>query len=244
MTVAPWAHVFIDVPSELASTTEAFWSAVTGWPTGTPWTNHPEFVSMQPPEAHPYVHVQRITGTPRVHLDLLTGDVDAEAAQLVELGAQRRRRHEWWQVMVSPGGQVFCLVGDPLRSRPGPATWPDGHRSRVVQICVDVPTATHAAELTFWREATGWQHEPTGRPEYNTLVPPTSSPVRIVVQRLEDNDGALTTRAHIDMGTDDLDAEVERLQANGAIVQRRLDRWVVLGDPAGLPFCVTPLLPD
>jgi hypothetical protein len=244
MTVTPWAHVFIDVPSELALDTEAFWSAVTGWPTGTPWTTHPEFVSMQPPEANPYVHVQRITGAPRVHLDLLTDDIEAEAARLVELGAQRRRLHEWWQVMSSPGGLLFCLVGDSGRVSPGPATWPDGHRSRVVQICIDVPSEAYAAELAFWREATGWRHEPGRRPEYDRLVPPQTSPIRLLIQRLEDDDGGLTTRAHIDMGTDDLDAEVDRLQAQGATLQRRTDRWVVLGDPGGLPFCVTPLPPD
>jgi hypothetical protein len=244
MTVAPWAHVFIDVPSELASTTEAFWSAATGWPTGTPWTNHPEFVSMLPPEAHPYVHVQRITGAPRVHLDLMAADVDADAARLVELGAQRRRRHEWWQVMTSPGGLIFCLVGNPNRARPGPTIWPDGHRSRVVQVCADVPAESYDGELAFWRAATGWQHQPGRRSEYDKLIPPDQSPLQLLIQRLEPDDGALTARAHIDMGTDDLDAEVERLQAEGATVQRRIEHWVVLGDPAGLPFCITPLPPD
>jgi Glyoxalase-like domain len=211
MTVTPWAHLFIDVPSELASTTEAFWSAATGWPTGTPWTNHPEFVSMQPPEANPYVHVQRITGSPRVHLDLLTDDIEAEAVRLVDLGAQRRRLHEWWQVMTSPGGLLLCLVRDSGRVSPGPVTWPDGHRSRVVQICVNVPPEAYPTELGFGARR----------------------PV-----------GGLTTRAHIDMGTDDLDAEVDRLQVQGATLQRRTDHWVVLGDPGGLPFCVTPLPPD
>jgi hypothetical protein len=244
MTVMPWAHVFVDVPSELAATTESFWSAATGWPVGTPWTNHPEFASMLPPEASPYVHVQRIGGSPRIHIDLLTDDVEAEAARLVELGAHRRRRHEWWQVMASPCGLPFCLVGRPERTRPGPTTWPDGHRSRVVQACVDVPAGMYETELAFWRAATGWRHEPGRRPEYDRLVPPSSSPIRLLVQRLGDDDGALTTRAHIDIGTDDLDAEVERLRTHGATVRHRIDHWVVLGDPGGLPFCVTPLPPD
>ncbi len=244
MTVVPWMHAFVDVPSELAGATESFWSAATGWPTGTPWTNHPEFVSLQPPEASPYVHVQRIGGAPRVHIDLLADDIDAEAARLVELGAQRRRRFEWWQVMSSPAGLPFCLCSEPDRVRPGPTTWPDGHRSRVVQVSVDVQAESYATELAFWREATGWQREPGRRPEYDRLAPPESSPLRLLVQRLENDDGALTTRAHIDMGTDDLDAEVERLQAHGATVQRRMDYWVILDDPAGLPFCVTPLPPD
>ncbi len=51
-------------------------------------------------------------------------------------------------------------------------------------------------------------------------------------------------RLHLDVVTDDLDSEVERLQAAGAgIVARRGDesfRWVTMTDPAGNEFCVAP----
>jgi Glyoxalase-like domain len=244
VTATPWAHVFVDVPEELVAETVAFWSAVTGWPPGTPWAGHPEFVSLRPPDGRSYVHVQRIDGPARVHLDLLADDLDTDAVRLVELGAARHRRHEWWQVMESPGGLPFCLCGDPDRPRPGPTRWPAGHRSRVAQLCLDVPDAAYDDELAFWAAATGWRHESGRRPEYDRLLPPEGSPLRLLVQRLGRDDPGTSTRAHVDIGTDDVAAEAARLESLGAKVRERIDHWVVFDDPAGLPFCVTPQPPD
>jgi predicted enzyme related to lactoylglutathione lyase len=243
MTV-PWVHAFIDVPAQQLADATAFWGAVTGWPTGAPWPNHPEFVSLQPPDGGTYVHLQRIDGLPRVHLDLLAADIDAEAERLVGLGARRYQRHEWWQVMGSPGGLPFCLCGDPDRRRPGPTHWPDGHRSRIVQVCVDIPAAGYDTELDFWRAATGWAPTTAARPEYDRLEPPTESPLRMLVQRLSVADTGTATRAHVDVGTDDVAAEAARVEALGARLVERFDRWIVFEDPAGLPFCVTPQPPD
>ena len=49
---------------------------------------------------------------------------------------------------------------------------------------------------------------------------------------------------HLDVGTDDRAAEVERVRAVGAELVNDTRRWVVLRDPAGLPFCITPRPPD
>jgi hypothetical protein len=49
-------------------------------------------------------------------------------------------------------------------------------------------------------------------------------------------------RAHLDLGTDDLQAEAERLVRVGASRPEQPvdgDGWVVLTDPGGMPFCVT-----
>ncbi|WP_322749496.1 MULTISPECIES: VOC family protein [unclassified Frankia] len=49
-------------------------------------------------------------------------------------------------------------------------------------------------------------------------------------------------QAHIDLGVDDLDAAQARLLALGAVeppVQPHPDRWRVLLDPAGHPFCIS-----
>ena len=244
MSAVAWLHVFIDVPADLEAETRRFWSDVTGWQPGQPWAGHPEFVSLQPPAASTYAHVQRIGGPPRVHLDLLAEDFDTESERLVGLGAHRGARHPWWQVMASPGGLPFCLCGEPDRIRPAPATWPDGHRSRIAQVCLDIPAPDYEAELAFWTEATGWTPERARRPEYDRLRPPSSSPLRLLVQRLGEDDPGESTRVHIDIGTDDVDAEAARVEALGARLVRRMDPWVVFRDPADLPFCVTPQPPD
>ncbi len=58
-------------------------------------------------------------------------------------------------------------------------------------------------------------------------------------------DPAREKRAHIDLGVDDLDAAQARLLALGATEppnQPEPDRWRVLLDPAGHPFCISTLV--
>jgi hypothetical protein len=46
------------------------------------------------------------------------------------------------------------------------------------------------------------------------------------------------SRAHLDIETDDIAAEVARLEKLGATVAERLPRWVVMQAPTGQRFCV------
>jgi hypothetical protein len=242
----PWIHAFVDLPAPLVAAGLDFWTAVTGWPPGRPWPDHPEFHSIEPPGGDPYLHVQRIDGAPRVHLDLVVPagvTVDDEWARHVELGAVAGDRHRWWQVMTSPGGLVYCLVAERHRTRPGPVAWPGGWRSRVVQVCIDIPDARFDAERDFWRSATGWPDETVRSPEFARLAPPATSPMAFLLQRLGPDAGG-PVRMHLDVGTDDRAAEVVRVCAAGAELVDDTHRWVVLRDPAGLPFCITPRPPD
>ena len=242
----PWIHAFVDLPEPLLATGLDFWTAVTGWPPGQPWPDHPEFHSIEPPDGDAYVHVQRIDGAPRVHLDLVVAagvTVDDERARHVDLGAVAGDRHRWWQVMSSPGGLTYCLVAERHRARPGPVTWPAGHRSRVAQVCVDVPAAHFDAERDFWSGATGWPQESARFPEFARLTPPVTSPMAFLLQRLgPGEDGPV--RMHLDLGADDRAAEVERVRAAGAELVDDTHPWVVLRDPSGMPLCVTPQPPD
>ena len=45
-------------------------------------------------------------------------------------------------------------------------------------------------------------------------------------------------RYHLDIETDDVDAEVDRLEALGAERVEKIETWWVMRDPAGLLFCV------
>ena len=243
----PWLHAFLDVPAERAEPAARFWAAASGGEIGAPWPEHPEFRSLDPATGSRYLHVQRHSGPPRLHLDLTTPQVDAETARLVALGAGAQARFRWWQVLQSPGGLPFCLVEEiPARSRPEPVRWPGGHRSRVAQLTVDAPADHYDAECAFWAAATGWAEHVDRRPEFRRLLPPDSSPLRLLVQRLDERDTPV--RAHLDIGTDDVDAEVRRLVALGAVVtagpSEHGGAWVTLADPVGLPFCVTPQPPD
>lgn len=111
------------------------------------------------------------------------------------------------------------------------------HRSLITSIVVDVPRDRHAAEVAFWGAATGKDLVRLEHPEYHgARLTPT---LVLLVQEL--GDGA--PRVHIDIHTDDVDAEVRRLGVLGAEVVERSADWVVMRDPAGLPFCVVTVLP-
>jgi hypothetical protein len=106
------------------------------------------------------------------------------------------------------------------------------HRSLITTIVVDVPGELHAEEVSFWSGATGKDLVRLSHPEYHgARLTPT---LVMLVQEL--GDGA--PRVHVDIHTDDVDAEVARLVELGARPVERLEEWAVMRDPAGLPFCV------
>jgi predicted enzyme related to lactoylglutathione lyase len=56
------------------------------------------------------IEVQKVQHPSRVHLDIETDDLDAEAARLEELGAKKIGFVKRWWVMEAPTGQRFCVV--------------------------------------------------------------------------------------------------------------------------------------
>lgn len=57
-----------------------------------------------------HVEVQKVTHASRVHLDIESDDIDAEAGRLEQLGARRIAFVKRWWVMEAPTGQRFCVV--------------------------------------------------------------------------------------------------------------------------------------
>ena len=241
-----WLYVSFDVPESVADAEQAFWPAVLGWQLGEPWQGHEEFRSLVPTSGDMYAHMQRVDGPLAIHFDLGVDDVAATAARLVALGATQVADFDIWRVLMSPGGVPFCLVPGGGEHVPGPAVWPDGHRSRLVQLCLDSPDELHEGEIAFWRAATAWRYEPHSMSEFGgKLFPPAPAPVQLLFQRLGDDYGATSTRVHIDLGTDDIPADVARIEQLGATRSAyEGDGWVQLADPGGMPFCVTHNSPD
>lgn len=64
----------------------------------------------------PHVEVQDVDHPSRVHIDIETNDIEAEARRLEALGARRIAWIRRWLVMEAPTGHRFCLV-NPQRSR-------------------------------------------------------------------------------------------------------------------------------
>lgn len=61
-----------------------------------------------PAELH--IEVQKVAHPSRVHLDIESDDLDAEAARLETLGAKRIAFVKRWWVMEAPTGHRFCIV--------------------------------------------------------------------------------------------------------------------------------------
>jgi predicted enzyme related to lactoylglutathione lyase len=109
------------------------------------------------------------------------------------------------------------------------------HRSRLCAVLIDcnAPDVNEAAR--FWAEALGRPVDPDhagSRGNYRMLETPPDEPI-VQVQKVGHE-----SRAHIDIETDDIPAEVARLEKLGATVVDRLERWVVMQAPTGQRFCV------
>jgi hypothetical protein len=238
-----WVHAVIDVPSRQHARTAQFWGDALGWPAGAAWPDHPELRSFEPPSGAPYVHLQQIAGPPRVHLDLEADKPEATVANAIELGAELVAETDRWQTMRSPGGLAFCVLPVDRHEPPGPTTFPDGHRSRMVQICIDSARSIHAREVAFWRALLPGRWTPSSATEFaGKWHDDAGSPLQLLFQQLDEVRG--TTRAHLDQGTDDVPNEIRRLIDLGASDVGPGRGWHVLRDVAGLPFCVTGNSPE
>ena len=112
------------------------------------------------------------------------------------------------------------------------------HYSRVLKVVIDAPPELHDQELAFWQGAVGQDLPEVYSAEYHGALL-RGSDLMLLMQRL--SSGA--PRVHLDIHTDDVDAEVARLEGLGAKRAQRVQTWWVMLDPAGLPFCVLPISP-
>ena len=111
------------------------------------------------------------------------------------------------------------------------------HRSRLTTVVIDCAEADFERGAEFWSAALGKAPVPGGE-RYVALrgrVGGEGGPF-IGLQRVPSNERAI----HLDVETDDVDAEVARLEELGARVKARIRRHVVMEAPSGHAFCVIP----
>jgi predicted enzyme related to lactoylglutathione lyase len=109
------------------------------------------------------------------------------------------------------------------------------HHSRLCAVLIDCKTSDVGAAARFWSQALGRaidHSHPGTRGNYVMLEIPPDEPI-VQIQRVDHE-----SRVHIDIETDDIPAEVARLEKLGAKVAQRLQRWVVMEAPTGQRFCV------
>jgi predicted enzyme related to lactoylglutathione lyase len=109
------------------------------------------------------------------------------------------------------------------------------HKSRLGTVIIDCQTQDLDAAATFWSQALGIATRPLDDPDdanYRKLETPDDQPV-MLVQQVEH-----PSRVHLDIETDDIEAEVLRLERLGAQRVAHVKRWWVMQAPTGQRFCV------
>ncbi|HTT85209.1 MAG TPA: VOC family protein [Rhizomicrobium sp.] len=109
------------------------------------------------------------------------------------------------------------------------------HHSRINGVLIDCRTDNIDEAARFWAEALGRPLDPKhpgSRGNYRMLETPPDE-ISVQIQRVDHD-----SRVHIDIETDDIPAEVARLEKLGAKVDQRKERWVVMRAPSGQRFCV------
>jgi hypothetical protein len=113
------------------------------------------------------------------------------------------------------------------------------HRSRASVVLIDVPRADVPAAAAFWSAALGVPASPVPGEEQFTSLPGALPGLDLAIQAIDDQ-----ARYHLDIETDDVDAETSRLIRLGAV---EINRWLdchVLRAPGGHLLCVIPCHSD
>ena len=111
------------------------------------------------------------------------------------------------------------------------------HRSRLCGFIIDCRGEDLDAAASFWSRALGYETRASQDPADAGYVLLRTGPddPHIEVQRVDHPSGV-----HLDIETDDIAREVERLERLGARRVRRVRDWWVLEAPTGQRFCVVP----
>lgn len=109
------------------------------------------------------------------------------------------------------------------------------HKSKLAGFIIDCETDDLDGAANFWGPALGMA--------VRTLPPDEAA----TYKKLEDRQHGLSievqtvqhpSRVHLDIESDDLEAEVRRLEALGAKRVQAIKTWVVMEAPTGQRFCV------
>ena len=109
------------------------------------------------------------------------------------------------------------------------------HKSQLAGFIIDCQTGDLDKATEFWAEALGLSAETPAAADESAYRYLETRPeeIHIEVQKVDH-----TSRLHLDIETDDIEAEVARLEMLGAKRISDNRRWVVMEAPSGQHFCV------
>jgi hypothetical protein len=109
------------------------------------------------------------------------------------------------------------------------------HRSRLCHIIIDCHDLNAGAQ--FWAKALGTEVGHVHHPWAWLKTAPGWLAIGIEEVAAPNAGGS---PIHLDIETDDVEAEVRRLEALGARRARKVESWWIMLDPSGNEFCVVP----
>ena len=110
------------------------------------------------------------------------------------------------------------------------------HKSRLAGFIIDCQGADLEGAAQFWGAALGYALKPTSTAVEDAgyrLFDTGAVGLHIEVQQVEH-----PSRVHLDIETDDIEAEVKRLEKLGAKRVQQVRTWWVMEAPSGQRFCV------
>lgn len=109
------------------------------------------------------------------------------------------------------------------------------HRSRLAGFIIDCQTQDLEGAAAFWSAALGMRARalPGDEGDKYVRLDEGDRDLHLEVQRVEH-----PSRVHLDIESDDIEAEVRRLEALGAKRVRQVHTWWVMEAPTGQRFCV------
>ncbi|MBD2460567.1 VOC family protein [Oscillatoria sp. FACHB-1407] len=115
------------------------------------------------------------------------------------------------------------------------------HKSQLAGFIIDCQTDALDQAAKFWSQALGYPIKHSTAPEeanYRSLMTHPNEPY-IELQKV-DHPG----RVHLDIETDNIEAEVQRLEELGATRVKQMPSWWVMEAPTGHRFCVVQMKKD
>jgi predicted enzyme related to lactoylglutathione lyase len=110
------------------------------------------------------------------------------------------------------------------------------HKSQLGGFIIDCKTDDLDAAAAFWSAALGMKRTAADTPattDYVHLEKKDGNSLAIEVQKVDHR-----SRVHLDIESDDIEAEVARLEKLGAKRVKNYEFWWVLEAPTGQRFCV------
>ena len=106
------------------------------------------------------------------------------------------------------------------------------HKSRLAGFIIDCQTGDLQGAADFWSAALGLEQQGVDGENYIRL---DGKPwdMTLEVQQVDH-----PSRVHLDVESDDIEAEVSRLEKLGARRLEKIKTWVVMESPTGQRFCV------